>query len=619
MTPPLNAVLLGDTEVSALYVGDEPVWAELPAANGVLWSATHDASQSGGPSSSGGTTSLPEWYAPSNGATDSYGGGEYNSGGGTSAASSTQARSGSWSAKLIADTTAGSSGARLFRWAELRAERRVICESYFFFPVDFTLTANPATGHYLDLFQFKARRDSGVVDPFWLLTPEDAPGGGHRFRLDWSAFSGLEGPHVGEHGFRVYRPATDIMLPVGQWFGLRGYIKQSKDFDGAIKIWYLPPGGGAPQVIVDETNVRTGHPNTVLGMPWQCANEWSVNNYSDGLSPTPYSLYVDDARISSVTDIIRVPDQITAATAYARDQAARIVIAAAPNDRGAAIDTYRVTSHATGQSPVVVTSASRTIDVPGLTNGVSYTFDVEAHNSAGYGAILTTNAVAPAEYSIIKTGSSTANTPTSGTTNVTTHAVSRPTTASDGDVAEVAIVIGTGSGGSAVNTTISATPTGWTLVSGPVASGGAGELRLYRYRRKLDGTADDTFTATTGLACRSCRAMCSYRGVDPTTPSAATPTTAAQNSGANLSVPAITTAFAPAWAILAVAALTGSQTVTAAGMTSDATIAATGTFRLAMFEQGPITPSGSFGPKVATFSGSPVSAGILDALRPEHL
>ena len=32
---------------------------------------------------------------------------------------------------------------------------------------------------------------------------------------------------------------------------------------------------------------------------WQCANEFSVNNYSDGLNPTTATLYIDDAEIAT--------------------------------------------------------------------------------------------------------------------------------------------------------------------------------------------------------------------------------------------------------------------------------------------------------------------------------
>jgi hypothetical protein len=585
-----------------------------PSALATLWSATHDASQSGGPSSqeAGGNTTLPEWYSPSTGATGNYGGGEYTSEGGASVASQDHARSGTWAAKLSVDAD-GDGGARLFRWKELRTNRFAICEAWFYFPVDYELTHDPFTGQYLDLFQFKARNNSNVVMPIYLLTPEDVAGG-HRFRVDWSSLSGIEGPHAGENGFRVYRPATDIMLPIGQWFGLRGYIKQSKDFDGAVTFWYLPPGGGAPQVIVRLSAVRTGEPNTVLSIPWSCANEWSVNNYTDGITPAPYSLYVDDARISSVVfGVVSAPDKPRSAVAAALNGGVRVSAIVAPDyDGGSSVDGYRVTAGA-----MTFTGAGPTIDVTGLTNGVAVAVTVQAHNAQGYGAALALGNVTPAvpPFEVIaQTGSST-SAPGSATT---THTVSRPGTAADGDSAEVALVIGGGSGGSPVNTTVG-TPSGWTLVAGPVAAGGVGELKLYRFRRPLDGTAADTFTATSGLSCRGVLVMATMSHPDAT-PEDTTPATANASSGTTLNVGPITTGTDTAVAIGAWACLTGSGTMTApTGMTQLATAVVTGGYRLSLFGSSAISPAGSYGPKSPTYNATRVSAGILDALAPDPL
>ncbi len=55
-----------------------------------------------------------------------------------------------------------------------------------------------------------------------------------------------------------------------------------------------------PVKSVDRRNggVRTAFPNCRFNA-WCTANEWSVNNYSAGVSPAPTVIYADDARIDA--------------------------------------------------------------------------------------------------------------------------------------------------------------------------------------------------------------------------------------------------------------------------------------------------------------------------------
>jgi hypothetical protein len=50
--------------------------------------------------------------------------------------------------------------------------------------------------------------------------------------------------------------------------------------------------------LFDFDNVKTSYFNSAYNA-WNCENSWSVNNYSDGISPNPYTLYIDDAAIST--------------------------------------------------------------------------------------------------------------------------------------------------------------------------------------------------------------------------------------------------------------------------------------------------------------------------------
>jgi hypothetical protein len=70
------------------------------------------------------------------------------------------------------------------------------------------------------------------------------------------------------------------------------FLRQSKDFDGQVIFWQ----DGIK--IFDFQNVRTSYNNPTYNS-WNASNEWAVNNYSDGISPSPATIYIDDAVIST--------------------------------------------------------------------------------------------------------------------------------------------------------------------------------------------------------------------------------------------------------------------------------------------------------------------------------
>ncbi len=215
-------------------------------------------------------------------------GGEFNSGSADTVASSDVVRSGQWSAQLTA-TTPPESGTRLFRWGEARRNRDLYYEAWFYLPVSYQLTADPNTGRYWNIFQFKStNQDGSQNDPIWFLNAINGPDGSLVPQVGWSPQS-LEGPRAGELGSQGFL-AEDVTLPVGRWFQIRARLRQSKDFDGLVRFWV------DGQKIFDMRDVRTGHSNCDYN-DWCVDQGWSVNNYSDGLSPSPATIHVDDARI----------------------------------------------------------------------------------------------------------------------------------------------------------------------------------------------------------------------------------------------------------------------------------------------------------------------------------
>lgn len=218
-------------------------------------------------------------------------GGEFNSGIADAAASRDVAYNGLWSAKLTI-ATPPESGTRLFRWGEPRSNRDLYYEAWFYIPRRYQLTGDPFTGRYWDIFQFKSTSEDGSRnDPIWFLSIDTDSRGAMTPALVWWHKT-LEGPHQDESGFRRYAN-REVTVPVGRWFQVTARLRQSKDFDGLVQFWL------DGRQIFDLTDVRTGHVSCTYNA-WCVDQAWSVNLYSDGLSPSPTVMYVDAARIKRV-------------------------------------------------------------------------------------------------------------------------------------------------------------------------------------------------------------------------------------------------------------------------------------------------------------------------------
>jgi hypothetical protein len=231
---------------------------------------------------------LGDWWSPGGGSESAPGGGEFDSGGGYGRASRREAHSGTWAARLV--LPGGRGGARLFRWGELQVHRDAVMSVWLRVPRRYRLTADAATGRYWNVFQVKSRSTSGANDPLWFLNVASRSGGRLRLQLVWWHRT-LEGPRPGRSGFRRFRQSV-ADVPVGRWFRLTARLVQSNGFDGMLCVWQ-----GA-RLIFAKSHIRTSFENCSHN-DWCAVNEWSVNNYSDGLSPAPAVLYVDDARVAA--------------------------------------------------------------------------------------------------------------------------------------------------------------------------------------------------------------------------------------------------------------------------------------------------------------------------------
>jgi hypothetical protein len=230
----------------------------------VVWSADHE------------TGDLSQWYGGD-------GGGEFNSGAATSIASQDVAHGGKYSAKASIDTphVPATSGVRLFRWNEGRSQNEACYSARYYFPQRYVVA------EWWNIFSFKSRNGTAANDSFWQLQISNRPGGAMFLYMTWWG-PPIEGPQPGGSGLRHFTQSVKD-LPVGEWIHLEVYLRQSAAFDGQIIVWQ----DGVELFNID--HVRTRYPAA------NGANEWSINNYSDAVTPSPTTIYVDDATVREAT------------------------------------------------------------------------------------------------------------------------------------------------------------------------------------------------------------------------------------------------------------------------------------------------------------------------------
>jgi hypothetical protein len=246
----------------------------------VLWSADME------------TGDLTQWYAPATSEGNLNGGGLYNSGSFEATVTAEHARTGTYSLEA-AITSPPTSGIRAFRWLEARTHQNAYFSVWLYVPTRYQLTGNPHVGRFWSLFQFKSRSADGHIDPLWAFYVKQSRAGPYLVAgWGWGGTTAA-GPYpTSTVGGKWFQPARKLVLPVRRWVHLEAFLGQSKDFAGRLVFWQ----DGTR--LFDLEGVRTSYENCTYNA-WCADNEWSVNNYSDGLSPTPSTIYIDDATIAT--------------------------------------------------------------------------------------------------------------------------------------------------------------------------------------------------------------------------------------------------------------------------------------------------------------------------------
>lgn len=259
-TTPIVAVLILAACGAESRSPTSPTLVPQTQCANTAWSADHE------------TGDLSQWYVGG-------GGGEFNSRAATSRASQDVAHSGRYSAEMTIQTPV-ESAVRLFRWSESRAHSEARYSVWFYFPQRYTAPV------WWNIFSFKSRNGTAANDPFWSLQAGNRPGGAMYVFLNWWDGLSIEGPHPRESGGRNYSQ-TLRDIPIRQWMHLEVYLRQSSAFDGQITVWQ----DGVE--LFNLNNVRTRYPAS------NGANEWAVNNYSAVIVPSPTTIYIDDAVITT--------------------------------------------------------------------------------------------------------------------------------------------------------------------------------------------------------------------------------------------------------------------------------------------------------------------------------
>ena len=209
-------------------------------------------------------------------------GGQFNSGPFAETVPSRDvAHSGSWSAKMTiaADDPAVTNGTRMFRWCEPQRNPVLYYSVWYLLPQRYTI----GSGGWINLFQYKAVNPANQEsDPFFFLGFRNAADGMMHLTLTWWGELPIDGPYPGETGERKWQ--SPLVLPSGQWVHIEARYSCAGDFSGGIQVWQ----DGA--LVFDLDGVRT----TYAGSPCQ----WSVDNYGSRISPSPVTVYFDDAVIS---------------------------------------------------------------------------------------------------------------------------------------------------------------------------------------------------------------------------------------------------------------------------------------------------------------------------------
>ena len=243
-----------------------------------IWEADHE------------TGNLSQWTSPGSGRAGEAGGAALTHGDADLSISAEMAHEGQHSAQLELRTPP-EGGANLVRWYEPRNHREAYYSVWIYLPAEeYGLIAE--SGQYWNLFQLKSASSEGARSG-WSFYLEPRPDGLYiKAGWGWGGGDLLPGPFAGDGPEGKWYEQSVAAVPLGQWAHLEVYLRQSRDFDGRLMVWL----DGTE--LFDFDDIRSCFDNEAHNQ-WGCAVDWHLSHSSDGLSPSPASLYIDDATIST--------------------------------------------------------------------------------------------------------------------------------------------------------------------------------------------------------------------------------------------------------------------------------------------------------------------------------
>ncbi|ERM81029.1 hypothetical protein P872_11545 [Rhodonellum psychrophilum GCM71 = DSM 17998] len=299
----------------------------------LLWSATHEIGNQN------------EWNGDG-------GGGEYNSGTGNSAVSTTVARTGKYSLKLSLNTTSGDShGTRNYRWKEIGNNADLIFTQYFYFPHRIDLDP---MNDWFNLIQTKGVKYAAGgpgTGPDQINNPHfvvgiDVRGGAGSGGANYLTLADLQKFWSGNSNV-VWRAPQGLNLPTNKWVKIQMRIIQDTGNNGRILLWQ-------DDVLVVDTGLR----NTLR--PEVDASHFSINAYADKTFPNVTTFYLDDLTINLPEETTSQKFKVT--TAELPSTGGKILIAQFAKDTNVEITSPLDNSSITKNSNLIIKAiASSTI------------------------------------------------------------------------------------------------------------------------------------------------------------------------------------------------------------------------------------------------------------------
>jgi hypothetical protein len=171
-----------------------------------------------------------------------------------------------------ANGATGDQATRDFRWGVPHLSglpQNAYYSAWFYFP----RVWRPSL--FWNVFQWKTKVDSGEVLPALVLNVGCCRSRSMYLYL-WDS--------IAHRKLRI----SPVALPARRWVHIEAFLRSAPDRSGAVTFWQ------DARKIMSTVGVRTQLPSQRPD-----ARQWSVDNYTNGISPPDATIYVDDAAIGS--------------------------------------------------------------------------------------------------------------------------------------------------------------------------------------------------------------------------------------------------------------------------------------------------------------------------------